>query len=161
VTIVSDTGPLIALAKADHLRLLDQLFGHIHVPPAVHRELLAKSGPEVARLDDALAHFIGVAPLPRLSPEVEVVTLGLDPGEQQAIALAYERQALLVIDDFRGRVAARRLRLSITGVVGLLVRAKEATLIPAVRPLLGEIRRQGYWLSDELLDVAAKLAGED
>jgi predicted nucleic acid-binding protein len=161
VTVVSDTGPLIALAKANQLRLLEQLFGQIHVPPAVHRELLAKGGPEAARLDDALAHFIGIAPVAQLPPEVEVATLGLDPGEQEAIALAHERKTLLVIDDFLGRVAARRLGLSITGVVGLLIRAKEAALVPAVCPLLGQIRRQGYWLSDELLDAAAKLAGED
>jgi predicted nucleic acid-binding protein len=161
VTVVSDTGPLIALAKVNQLRLLEQLYGQVRIPPAVHRELLAKRGPEAARLDDALAHFIGVAPVVQLSPEVEVATLGLDPGEGEAIALAYGRRTLLVIDDFLGRVAARRLGLSITGVVGLLIRAKEAALIPAVRPLLGEIRRQGYWLSDELLDVATRLAGED
>ena len=122
---------------------------------------MAKSGPEAPRLDDALAHFIAVASVAQVSPEVEVATLGLGPSEQEAIALAYERKTLLVIDDILGRVSARRLGLSITGIVGVLIRAKEAALIPAVCPLLGEIRRQGYWLSDQLLDAAAKLAGED
>jgi predicted nucleic acid-binding protein len=75
VTIVSDTGPLIVLAKANQLRLLEQLFGQIHVPPAVHRELLARSGPEAARLDDALAHFIGVESVTQLPAEVEVATM--------------------------------------------------------------------------------------
>jgi predicted nucleic acid-binding protein len=40
------------------------------------------------------------------------------------------------------------------------VQAKQAGLIPAVRPLLEEIRRAGYYLSDALIEVAAKLAGE-
>jgi predicted nucleic acid-binding protein len=70
VIVVSDTGPLIALAKADQLPLLQQLFGQIHVPPAVHRESLAESGPEADRLDDALTQFIGVAPVPPTSPEL-------------------------------------------------------------------------------------------
>ena len=160
MAVVSNTGPLIALAKADILGLLEQLFTRVYIPPAVHRELLAKSGPEVARLDDALAHFIEVSPVPNVSPEVRWITLGLDLGEQQAIALAWEHKALLVIDDYLGRIAARRLRLSVTGVAGVLLQAKEAALIPAVRPLLDEMRRQGYWLSDELLDVAARLARE-
>ena len=51
MNIVSNTGPLIALAKADQLRLLESLFSQVHIPPAVHRELLAKSGVEAERLD--------------------------------------------------------------------------------------------------------------
>lgn len=61
MSIVSNTGPLIALAKVDLLPLLERLFKQVRIPPAVHRELLAKSGPEAARLDDALARFILVA----------------------------------------------------------------------------------------------------
>ena len=91
MTAVSNTGPLIALAKVDKLSLLEKLF----------------------------------------------------------------------IDERLGRTAARRLGLTITGVIGVLIRAKEAELIQAVCPLLNEARQQGYWLSDEALNVAAKLAGED
>jgi predicted nucleic acid-binding protein len=160
MTVVSNTGPLVALAKVDKLSLLEQLFGRVHIPPAVHRELLAKRGSELPRLDDALARFIEVTQVPRIAPAVKIATLRLGPGEQQAIALAYELKALLVIDDRLGRAAARRLGLVITGLAGVLVRAKETELITAVRPLLNEIRQHGYWLSDELLDVAAKMAGE-
>ena len=45
MTVVSDTGPLIALAKVDQLNLLQVLFREVHIPPAVHYELLAKYGP--------------------------------------------------------------------------------------------------------------------
>ncbi len=55
MTVVSDTGPLIALAKVDRLSLLEQLFEHVFIPPIVHRELLAKSGTESARLDIAFS----------------------------------------------------------------------------------------------------------
>jgi predicted nucleic acid-binding protein len=159
--VISNTGPLIALAKVNQLALLERLFGQIFIPPAVHRELLAKSGSESARLDKALQDSIQVTPSPALSPEVKIATLRLNAGEQQAIALAYERKAALVIIDERlGRAAARQLGLDVTGLVGVLLRAKDAELIPAVRPLLERIRQQGYWLSDELLDVAARLAGE-
>ena len=74
--------------------------------------------------------------------------------------MAYERDALLVIDDSLGRAAARRLRLAVTGVVGVLVRAKREGLVPNVRSLLEEMRARNYWLSDELLAVATRLAGE-
>jgi predicted nucleic acid-binding protein len=91
---------------------------------------------------------------------VKTVTLRLGPGEQQAIALAYELKTLLLIDDRLGRTAARRLGLPITGLAGVLIQAKEANLIPAVLPILDEVRWRGYWLCDELLEAVAKLTGE-
>jgi predicted nucleic acid-binding protein len=111
-------------------------------------------------LDQALSGFLNIVPLVMIPPTIRGVISRLDLGEQQAVALAYERKALLVIDDRMGRVTARRLGLAVTGLVGVLVQAKDCGLISAVRPLLEDIRRWGYWLSDELLDLAAKLAGK-
>jgi predicted nucleic acid-binding protein len=49
MTVVSNTGPLIALVKANQLDLLNLLFGQIEIPPAVHRELFASKISEAAR----------------------------------------------------------------------------------------------------------------
>jgi predicted nucleic acid-binding protein len=57
-------------------------------------------------------------------------------------------------------IAARQLKLRITGVVGILVRAWQSGLVEDVPSLLEEMRRQGYWLSDELLDVAARMTAK-
>ncbi|HEY88337.1 MAG TPA: DUF3368 domain-containing protein [Thermoflexia bacterium] len=158
--LVCDTGPLIALAKVGQLALLPKMCEKVYIPPAVQRELLRKSGPEIVWLEAALGTFIEIVPLPPSPPEVEVVTWQLDCGEQQAIALAYHLQAMVVIDERLGRNAARQLALLMTGSVGLLLRAKECGLITKVVPLLKNMRRQGYWFSDELLALAARLSGE-
>jgi len=158
--VVSDAGPLIALAKVDQLGLLQQLFDEACIPLAVYRELFAKLGPESIRLEDALQSFLQVAPSPTLSPAVAKATSRLHPGEREAIALAFERKALLLADDQMGRNAARWLGLAVTGVVGVLLRAKEAEILESVRPVLVEMRQRGYWLSDEILNLAVRLAGE-
>ncbi len=160
MTIVTNTGPLIALAKINHLTLLQQLFTTIAIPPAVHRELLAKSGPEAARLDHALNHFIVVQSRPEMPALVRIVTDALDAGEQEAIALAHQQQTLLVIDERLGREAARRLGLTITGTIGVLLEGKRRGFVAGVLPQLQEMRQQGYWLSDDVLRVAANLSGE-
>jgi len=160
MNLISNTGPLIALAKINQLSLLEKMFSKIHIPPAVHRELLVKSGDETARLDEAIHQFIHVTSPPTLAPEVKIATSRLDLGEQQAVALAHQRQELLIIDDRLGRAAAKRLKLSLTGTAGVLIKAKEAGHILNVRPLLEEARQQGYWLSNEFLELATKLAGE-
>ena len=158
--IVSNTGPLIALAKVDALPLLKAVFAEVHIPPAVYRELLAKVGPEARHLDEALAQYIHVSLVPQPTVEVETATRGLGAGEEQAIVLAHSIGALLLIDERLGRTAARRLGVKVTGAAGVLIRAKEIGQIQQVRPVLEEIRRRGYWLSDALLDEAARLAGE-
>ncbi|MDQ3814163.1 MAG: DUF3368 domain-containing protein [Armatimonadota bacterium] len=158
--IVSDAGPLIALAKIDSLPLLQTLYGLVAIPPAVHAEILAKAGDEASRLNAALQDFVQLAPAPPLAMEIEVATRSLGAGEQQAIALAHSLQLTLLMDDWHGRTVASRLGLQITGVIGVLLLAKEANHIAQVRPLLEAIRRHGYWLSDRLIDMAAQLAGE-
>ncbi len=60
--LASNTGPLIALAKVNALSVLKALATEVLIPPAVHRELLAKSGPEAPGLDAALADFVRVFP---------------------------------------------------------------------------------------------------
>ncbi len=161
MSIVSNTGPLIALAKIDHLSLLDSLFQQVYIPPMVHRELLAKVGVEADRLDHAFATFVTVSSHPTLTTEVKSATLSIDPGEREAIALANQLSMLLVIDDRLGRQAAYKLNLAVTGTVGVLIQAKNENLIPFVLPLLEQMRHAGYWLSDNLLALAAKMAGED
>ena len=65
------------------------------------------------------------------------------------------------MDDRLGRIAARRVNVPVTGVAGVLIRAKQQKLEPAVRPLLEELRLLGYWLSDELVEIATRLAEEE
>lgn len=65
--------------------MLEQLLAKVRIPPIVHRELLGKSGPDAARLEDALGHFVEVAQTNPPAPEVQAVTWRLDAGEQRAI----------------------------------------------------------------------------
>ncbi len=161
MSIVSNTGPLIALAKVDQLRLLESLYTQAHIPSAVHRELLAKTGVEADRLDQAIGAFIQVAEPPEVTSEVQAATLSLGAGEREAVVLAHHMRLLLVMDDQLGRQAAHRLSLEVTGTAGVLILAKQRNLISSVRELLEQMREHGYWLSDELIATAATMAGEE
>ena len=160
MNVASNTGPLIALAKIDRMVILERLFDKVLIPAVVHRELLAKSGDEADRLDQALAAFVQVAQITDRKPAVIAATQGLDVGERDAIALAHQTGLSLIIDDRVGRRAARQLGVSVTGVAGVLIQARKCKWIASVRQELEMIRDRGYWLSDELIDTAASLAGE-
>ncbi len=86
----------------------------------------------------------------------------LDEGEREAITLALDTPGtLLLIDEIKGRAVATRLGVAVTGTIGVLLKAKQRKLIPAVRPLLDELRSQtNYHLSPALVAAALKAADE-
>ena len=160
--IVSNTGPIIALSKAGYINLLMEICKEVRIPPVVHRELLGKIGSETEYIDRALNDFVQVTEIGPLDKKVEIAAGDLDEGEKQAIGLAftYGKDVLLLMDDYAGRNAAKKLNIPTTGVIGLLIMAKEKGVIENVGKIIEEMRYQGYWLSDELINIAKKLAKE-
>jgi predicted nucleic acid-binding protein len=86
--IISNTGPIIGLAKIDLLFLLNQIASEVLIPPMVHRELMGKIGPETEQIDKALREFLKVGDLKPLDPAVEIAISALDEGEREVISLA-------------------------------------------------------------------------
>lgn len=136
--VISDTSAITNLAAIQHLHLLPQLYNQVTIPEAVYRELADIDPPVPGTLEVQAAPWVEVRKIvnrnavERLQREVR-----LDPGESEAIALALELSAdLLLIDERRGRAEADRLGLRITGLLGILVEAKHQNLIVAVKPLL-------------------------
>lgn len=65
---------------------------------------------------------------------VSLLKLQLDEGESEAITLAIqERAEVVLLDDSLARLVARRLGLQVTGVVGVLIRAKREAKIISLR----------------------------
>jgi predicted nucleic acid-binding protein len=86
---------------------------------------------------------------------VSLLTLELHPGEAEAIALALEIKAdYLLIDEREGRTLARQLGLPITGVLGVLLRAKRRRQIEAVKPEIEALRRQARFFIAPALEAA-------
>ena len=96
-----------------------------------------------------------------LLPAVCAAT-GLDSGEAAALSLAVEIHAdAVLIDERRGYEVAVQLGLRTIGILGVLLRAKSAGLLPAVKPVLDALRRDaGFWLSEPLRKQVLKVAGE-
>lgn len=160
--MVSNTSPIIGLAKIGRIFLLKGIAEEVLIPPLVYRELLGKIGSESEQIDRALNDFIHITGIMPLEPATESAVADLDEGEKQAIALAVtvKGDVLLLLDDRAGRQVAEKLNIPTTGLIGLLLLAKEKGLVGNVVPLIEELRDKGYWLSDEVIDVARRLAGE-
>lgn len=161
--VIADTGPLIGLAKIRRLMHLEGLADAVLIPPMVRRELLGHVGDEASVIDRALEGLLRVEGPSMLSPGTEEAVAHLDPGERSVIELAvtWETDAIVLMDDQAGRRVARELDLPVTGLIGVLLRLKEMEEIEAVTPLLEEVRSRGYWLSDGIIATARRLAEEE
>lgn len=162
--LVSDTGPIIALAKIKPLNLLHILFNEVQIPLIGYKELMAKTGDEGKRIEKALNNFITINKNQKSVKKIKPVVQHLGNGEKKAIELVYtlgRDSALLLIDDKAARSAAAALKLKYTGTVGLLIKAKAAGEISKVKKYLIQMRKHGYWLSDTIIEQARKLTGEE
>jgi predicted nucleic acid-binding protein len=157
---VVNAGPLVALSLAGHLELLPLLFKDVLIPRAVYREVaidgLGRAG--AAALSESVWRSRAVD-----APEPDALLVAeLDRGEAEVIALANASQpCLAVIDEKRGRrIASRVYGLQIKGTAGLLVEAFRRGLIQDLRSTLHDLRRDGYYLADPIIDAACRAAGK-
>lgn len=91
---------------------------------------------------------------------VAALRLLVDPGESEAIVLAYEKGLRIILNDRKAREVAQRLGVPVTGTVGLLIKAKQEGVIAAVRPLLDALDANHFRISDALRAEALRLADE-
>jgi len=138
VIVISDTSVITNLVVIHHLYLLQQLYDRILIPEAVYHELADIDPPVPGTVEVQTLDWLEVL---SLRDQMMVDQLQnqsqLDPGESESIALALEIKAdLLLIDERHGRAEATRLGLRITGLLGMLVEAKQRSLIPSVKLLM-------------------------
>jgi len=156
--VVADASPLNYLVLIDQIGLLPVLYQKALIPEAVLAELQRPRAPKSVGL---------WAATPPTWLEVCVVhgvpdegLVGLDPGERDAILLALERGAgLVLIDEAEGRREAEQHHLRVAGTLAVLEQAAQRALIDL--PTAMERLRQTNFrltsnLSRQLLDRDAK-----
>jgi len=158
--VVSDTSPLRALVHLGHVEWLEVLFGKVLLPPAVAFEL-RQPPPTYRPIEVSAWAFLEVL-APTNAARVTELRSSLDVGEAEAIALAEEIKAdIVLIDETAGREIARSCGFTVLGTLGLLVQAKRSGLNPSVAPLLDRLRSElNFFISDELRRTILRKAGE-
>ena len=136
--VVSNASPLIYAAKIGFFETLIELYGKISIPPAVYNEAIEKGVEKKAA--DALAieeavekGYLKVVELnERAKAETEVLTKTQDisAGEAEAIALARQVKAeLLITDERSGTLIARVWGIRTVGLLGVIIEAMHRDII--------------------------------
>jgi hypothetical protein len=156
--IISDTSALIHLAAIGRLTLLRELYQRISVPPAVWKEAVDEGKGKAGTAEIESARQLGwiEVAIPSNAPLVSLLQRDLDEGESEAIALAIEHRAdLILLDESDARQVAERYGLPKTGVVGVLIRAKQEGLIASLKEELEKLQSGGrFWIAKDLYEEA-------
>ncbi len=145
---ISNSTALIAPGRIGRHDILRANFAQLVVPEAVAGEL--GDVPEwisVIRVSEP--RLVTVFPHRIHRGEAEVILLGLQHAH-----------ATVVLDDWAARRYAAEAGLSVIGTVGLVVRAKRSACIPLAAPILEDLQREGFRISERVLREALGLAGE-
>ncbi len=163
--IIADSSPLIALALLNLLPELRSLSSEILIPATVEKECTQNlSLPAARQIEKAIStRLLTVTPDIDLhqSPELMTVSVLIDPGEAQAIAIAKTQQGLLLIDDKAGRRCARHMGIPVTGSLGVMLKLKQNGRLSALKPLLEKLSQHGYRYSALLIEQILEKAGEN
>lgn len=151
--IVCDSSTIIALERINHLWLLESFAEEILIPNAVNKEL--KSTRDI-----------------NLSPCFRVVDIedkffikqhrkSLHIGEVEAIAIAKAVKAdLIILDDKKARKLAGEEGLKVTGLLALLIVAKQKGIIKRVKPIVDDLKRHNFFVGKDVYVEIMKLSGE-
>ena len=159
--VVSDTSPVLNLARIGRLDLLPSLYRQVLIPSAVYEELIRSKSDLPPAVEIASQPWLMVATATD-QERVQELRGYLDPGEAEAIVLAIELRAdLLLVDERRGRRVASAAGLAITGLLGVIATAKRAGLIDLAKPLLDElIQSARFWIGPDLYAGVLSELGE-
>lgn len=137
--IISDTSCFIILSKIKELDLLFNVYGTIITTPEI-----------VSEFGEKLPDWVQVVAVKDKSKQ-SILEMQVDKGESSALALALEMDnSTLILDDYRARKIAEKLKLPYTGTIGVIIKAKQQGIISAVKPLLEKIKKTDFRISEEL-----------
>ena len=158
--VVSNSSTLIALARINHLDILEKVVKKLIIPPAVYDDIVIKGAGRPGSAEIRQAKWIEKR---NVSDQEMVMRLNsiLGLGESEAIALAKEIKAdLIILDDDKARKVALSEGIRISGLLAFLVQAKEKGIIERVKPLMDGLKLKGFFISENLYQDTIQKAGE-
>ncbi len=148
--VLTDTSPLIGLARINGLEWLRDLFGRVEMTTAVFLELSRAGGPERAILQ---AIEEGWLVRRKSDPEDPQRPPHLGAGEWSTLITArvHKGPVLILMDDRLARREAQDRDLTVAGTAAVVGMARSRGLIPSARSAFEALLRADFRISRELI----------
>jgi predicted nucleic acid-binding protein len=147
--VISDTSCLVVLDKIKKIFLLKELYSEVITTPEI-----------VAEFGLPLPEWITIKRVTDKTLQNQLEEK-IDLGEASALALAKDiPDCILILDDLKARKIATDLHLDYTGTLGILVKAKQKSLLLQVGPLVTQLKEVGLRFSEEVEKDILRQTGE-
>ncbi len=158
--VVSDSTILIGLAKIDKLFLLQELFSEVSIPQAVFEEVVTNAPTKPGAATVKTCPWIQTAPI-KDRMQVHLLMASLEQGEAEVLTLAKELHAdIVLVDEEKARKSAVLAGFKVMGLLGVLIAAKNLGLLTEIRPVIEQLQRERFRLSQKIIHETLKKAGE-
>jgi len=145
--IVSNTSPLIFLAKCNRLDLAKNLYTKIVISEEVHEEIVSKNSPETEIILSEIGNYIKVLKVQQIKDFL------LDKGEQASISLCIQEDIKeFLSDDKKARSYAHSLNIKTSGTISIILnnlKNKKISKIEA-KQIINRLMQAGFYISSEL-----------
>ena len=158
--IVSDSGPIISFARAGRLDLLKQVTTELIIPDAVFEEIVVSGDDRPGAEEVKQGLWIKRATLQDRSL-LENMPSKLSRGESEAIVLAKELDAYLLVDELEARKEASRLGINYFGSLRIIKEAKDRGVISKAKAVLDDLIASSTYLDDSLYQRFLREMGEE
>ena len=158
--VIVNSTPLIILCNIGKLNLLKSLYGEIIIPNAVYEEVTEKQDSACRQIISA-GDWIRVEKI-KDQTDKRMYKAKLHDGEVEVMILAQEQSKadLVIIDDNAAKKTAKYLGLTVTGTIGVILKAKQCGIITEIFPLIQDMKQKGFYISDSLQQLIIRQAGE-
>ena len=159
--VVSNSSPLITLARIGRLDLLRLLFGRVHIASEVHQEVVVSGAGRPAAAAVQRADWIEIHPPADAAGLAALRSRrALGAGELATILLSRALRAdLAIIDERAARRLGRAQGLAVMGCVGILERAHQRGLVSDLRETYGGLLTHGIRIDRQILDQSLAVLG--
>lgn len=148
--IISNTSCLIILDNINELAILQKLYQHIYLTEEVAQEY-----------GKPLENWMNIMTVNDKN-YLRILNTSVDLGEASTIALALQmpEDNVMILDDLKARKLAKELQLNFTGLLGILLKAKQQGIISSVTDIFTQLKNVNFRISEKLEKEVLKLAGE-
>lgn len=156
--VVSDSSPLIALAKIDCFSLLQKLYGQIVISSEVYAEVVVAGAGLAGAADTSKSSWVEVKHIKNPADLTQAKhRFGLGIGELSTMILAKEIQAdLIIFDDLGARKLAQTEGFKVQGTIAILEACFRKRHLADLRDVYIRLLRRGVYLNQELLNASLK-----
>ncbi len=147
--VISDSSCLIALDNIGMLFILKELYGKVFISREVAEEFGKKTEDwiEIRQVKD--------------ENYVKILNTFIDLGESGSIALSFEfGNSLVILDDLKARQVAKNLNLKFTGLLGVILRAKQKGIVTSVKEVINKLKSVNFRISQAMENEILRLADE-